>query len=49
MDKFICQKLEYCGQCGCELPEGSTAYSDGYDEIRCPDCYQNDQIGEIYG
>ena len=48
MDKIIIQTDSLCGNCGCELPKGSWAYSDGFDDLRCDDCYDNDQLGENY-
>jgi hypothetical protein len=49
MEKIILQKDDTCGECGSELPKGSSAYSDGFDNLRCIDCYDNDYLGENYG
>lgn len=49
MEKIITQKDELCGNCGCELPKGTTCYSDESEDVRCVDCYDNDLRGEIYG
>ena len=40
MDKIILQSDSLCSECGCELPKGSFAYTDGYDNLRCVDCYE---------
>ena len=49
MEKIILQIDSTCGNCGCELPKGSKAYSDGFDNLRCPDCYEDEMQGETYG
>jgi hypothetical protein len=38
MNKIICQKDEICSECDCELPRGSWAYEDKYDDLLCEDC-----------
>ena len=49
MDKFIAQKDETCGECGCEIPRGDWIWNDGWDDIRCDECYEKDYVGETYG
>lgn len=38
MSKIICQKDETCAGCGCELPRGSWAYENYYEDLFCEDC-----------
>ena len=38
MSKIICQKEETCAGCGCELPRGSWAYENFYEELFCEEC-----------
>lgn len=45
MKKIITQKDEQCQDCWMELPKGSSAYSDGFDLVVCPDCYNYNQKG----
>lgn len=49
MKKIISQKLEICGNCGCEIPKGEDCYSDEFEDIRCIECYENEMQGETYG
>lgn len=38
MPKIICQKDEECAGCGCELPRGSWAWENSYEELYCEEC-----------
>jgi len=38
MNKIICQKDEVCAGCGNELPRGSWAYLNSFDDLFCEEC-----------
>lgn len=56
MSDIITQTDEQCVQCGCELPRGSWAKTDEYEELYCEDCWEdhktevsNNLMGDEYG
>jgi len=52
MSDIITQTDEQCVQCGCELPRGSWAKTDGYDELYCKDCWEevkDENANLLYG